>query len=413
MSSSETGTGVLKPDDAAEASDSHEAESVLSGSTDPNDPLLTPAATRQLVFWTSGLLVFGLFLSLFSSILLPFIAGMVLAYLLDPVADRLESIGASRLVATFVILLVFVICFVVALLVVVPVLSNQLATFIERLPGYVTLLQSQLTQIEMPWLRKLVGEGADNLRENLDELLTQGAGFMSTLVASIWNSGKALINVISLLVITPIVAFYLLLDFDRMVARIDSWLPRDHKADIEEIASDINGAIAGFVRGQGSVCLILGIFYAVGLSLAGLNFGLLIGMFAGLISFVPFVGSIVGLILSVGVALVQFWPDYLWIGMIAGIFFLGQFLEGNILQPKLVGDSVGLHPVWLMFSLSAFGVLLGFTGLLIAVPVAAAIGVLVRFALRKYLASPLYLGHKPDAAANPHASASAGKPDTL
>ncbi|MEO0546424.1 MAG: AI-2E family transporter [Pseudomonadota bacterium] len=413
MSSSETGTGVLKPDDAAEASDSHEAESVLSGSTDPNDPLLTPAATRQLVFWTSGLLVFGLFLSLFSSILLPFIAGMVLAYLLDPVADRLESIGASRLVATFVILLVFVICFVVALLVVVPVLSNQLATFIERLPGYVTLLQSQLTQIEMPWLRKLVGEGADNLRENLDELLTQGAGFMSTLVASIWNSGKALINVISLLVITPIVAFYLLLDFDRMVARIDSWLPRDHKADIEEIASDINGAIAGFVRGQGSVCLILGIFYAVGLSLAGLNFGLLIGMFAGLISFVPFVGSIVGLILSVGVALVQFWPDYLWIGMIAGIFFLGQFLEGNVLQPKLVGDSVGLHPVWLMFSLSAFGVLLGFTGLLIAVPVAAAIGVLVRFALRKYLASPLYLGHKPDAAANPYASGSADKPDTL
>jgi len=376
--------------------------SVMLGSTDPDAPLFSPATKRQIVFWSATLTVFVLFMSVFSSILLPFIAGMVVAYLLDPVADKLEGLGASRLFATFVILLVFVICFVVALLVVVPVLSNQLASFIEKLPGYIKLLQAQLTQIEMPWLRKLVGEGADNVRQNLDELLKQGAGFMTTLLSSIWNSGKAVINILSLLVITPIVAFYLLLDFDRMVARIDSWLPRDHKADIEDIAADINGAIAGFVRGQGSVCLILGLFYAIALSLAGLNFGLLIGMFAGLISFIPFVGSIVGLILSVGVALVQFWPDYIWIGMISGIFFLGQFLEGNILQPKLVGESVGLHPVWLMFSLSAFGVLMGFTGLLIAVPVAAAIGVLVRFALRKYLTSPLYLGHSPDAASNPH-----------
>ncbi|MEL6966557.1 MAG: AI-2E family transporter [Pseudomonadota bacterium] len=396
-----------KPNDATALPEEYDGESVLFGSSDPSDPLLSPTATRQLIFWTSGLVVTGLFLSIFSSILLPYIAGMVLAYLLDPVADRLEAWGASRLVATLVILLMFLVVFVIALLVVVPVLSNQLAGFIERMPGYVKLLQARLTEIEVPWLRRLVGEGADNVRENLDKLLSQGAGFLTTLLSSIWNSGKALINVISLLVITPIVAFYLLLDFDRMVARIDSWLPRDHKSDIESIASDINEAIAGFVRGQGSVCLILGIFYAVGLSLAGLNFGLLIGMFAGLISFIPFVGSIVGLILSLGVALVQFWPDYLWIALIAGIFFLGQFLEGNILQPKLVGGSVGLHPVWLMFSLSAFGVLLGFTGLLIAVPVAAAIGVLVRFALRKYLASELYTGHSPDAAPNPFTSSPA------
>ena len=179
-----------------------------------------------------------------------------------------------------------------------------------------------------------------------------------------------------------------------MVARIDGWLPRDHKPELEQIAGDINSAIAGFVRGQGAVCLMLGSFYAVGLTLAELNFGLLIGMLAGLISFIPFVGSIIGLVLALAVALVQFWPDYTWILLIAGIFFVGQFIEGNILQPKLVGESVGLHPVWLMFSLSAFGVLMGFTGLLIAVPVAAAIGVLVRYALAKYLKSPLYLGHK-------------------
>jgi predicted PurR-regulated permease PerM len=202
-----------------------------------------------------------------------------------------------------------------------------------------------------------------------------------------------LVDVLSLFVITPIVAFYLLLDWDRMVERVDSWLPRDHKSDLESISSDINKAIAGFVRGQGSVCFILGSFYAVGLTLAGLNFGLLIGMFAGLVSFIPFVGSLIGLVIAVGVALVQFWPDFWWVLLIIIIFAVGQFFEGNILQPKLVGESVGLHPVWLMFSLSAFGVLMGFTGLLIAVPVAAAIGVLVRFALAKYLQSDFYLGH--------------------
>lgn len=197
---------------------------------------------------------------------------------------------------------------------------------------------------------------------------------------------------ISLFVITPIVAFYLLLDWDKMVARIDSWLPRDHKSDLEEIAGDVNNAIAGFVRGQGTVCLLLGSFYAVALTLAGLNFGLLIGMISGLISFIPFVGSLIGAVLAIGVALVQFWPDYTWIALIVGIFALGQFIEGNILQPKLVGESVGLHPVWLMFALSAFGVMMGFTGLLIAVPVAAAIGVLVRYALDKYLNSAFYRG---------------------
>ena len=289
--------------------------------------------------------------------------------------------------------MVFVILFAFALILVVPILSNQLSGLIQRLPDYITTLQSLIASSDSTWLKDLIGESSSNIKDNLDELLKQGAGWLTTLLGSIWNSGKALVDVISLFVITPIVAFYLLLDWDRMVARIDSWLPRDHKSELEDISGDINQAIAGFVRGQGAVCLLLGSFYAIGLTLAGLNFGLLIGIFVGLISFIPFVGSILGMVLAGGVALVQFWPDYTWIALIFGIFAIGQFVEGNVLQPKLVGKSVGLHPVWLMFSLSAFGVLMGFTGLLIAVPVAAAIGVLVRYALNKYLASELYLGH--------------------
>ena len=165
---------------------------------------------------------------------------------------------------------------------------------------------------------------------------------------------------------------------------------------VRKIFSDINAATAGFVRGQGTLCLVLGVMYAIGLTLTGLNFGILIGFFAGLISFIPYVGSLVGLVLSVGVAFVQFWPDWTMVAAVAGVFFVGQFIEGNILQPRLVGKSVGLHPVWLMFALFAFGALFGFVGLLIAVPAAAAVAVLVRFAIARYLESPLYKGHKDD-----------------
>ena len=219
-------------------------------------------------------------------------------------------------------------------------------------------------------------------------------GLLTGLFAQLWNSGKAIVDVISLLIVTPVVAFYMLLDWDRMVAKVDRWTPRDYVASVRQIAREIDQAVAGFIRGQGSLCLILGIFYAVGLSLVGLNFGLLIGLFAGMISFIPYVGSLVGLVLAVGVAIVQFWPDYIWVGVVLAVFFTGQFIEGNILQPKLVGESVGLHPVWLMFALFAFGALFGFVGLLVAVPAAAAVGVLVRFALSRYLDSDLYYGRE-------------------
>ena len=357
---------------------------------------ISSGARRQIVFWLLVLAGFILFLVVFREILLPFIAGMALAYFLDPVADRLERLGLSRAMATTLILLVFILLFALALLLIVPVLTQQFRGFVERLPGYVAQLQVLVADPGSPWLENLIGEAGPRLRENLNTVLTEGAQWLGAVLTRIWSSGKVIVDVISLLVITPIVAFYLLLDWDRMVASIDSWLPRHGRDTVRGVMRDIDAAIAGFVRGQGTVCLILGLFYAIALTLAGLNFGLLIGMFAGLISFIPFVGSIVGFVLAVGVALVQFWPDFVWIALIGVIFAVGQFLEGNILQPKLVGGSVGLHPVWLMFALLAFGSLLGFTGLLIAVPAAAAVGVLVRFALGRYLASPLY--HGPDGA---------------
>lgn len=346
---------------------------------------------RQALFWGISIAVFALFLYIFSSILLPFVVAMALAYFLDPVADRLETWGLSRLWATVVILVVFILVFILALMIIVPVLVAQAADFIERLPTYVTQLQALLTaesQILPAWMNDQIA----SIKVGFSGALAEGAGFLSKLFQQIWNSGKALVDIASLFVITPVVAFYLLLDWDDMVAKVDSWIPRDNVKTVRELSRKIDDAIAGFVRGQGSLCIILGVFYAISLSLAGLNFGLLIGMFAGLISFIPYVGSLIGLILSVGVAVVQFWPEYGMVALIVVIFAVGQFFEGNILQPKLVGSRIGLHPVWLMFSLLAFAAIFGFVGMLVAVPAAAAVAVLVRFAIERYLDSDLYNG---------------------
>lgn len=351
---------------------------------------------RQIIFWLFTAAFFGLFIFVFSSILLPFVAGMILAYFLDPVADRLENWGLSRTAATVAILIGFLLLFTLALMIVLPVLASQLADFINRIPGYLTQLQGLISKFDPAWFSKVIGADPADLREGLNTLLQQGAGFLTTLFQSIWNSGKTLIDIAGLFVVTPVVAFYMLLDWDKMIAKIDSWVPRDHLETVRKLAGDINSSTAAFVRGQGTVCIMLGLFYAIGLTLIGLNFGLLIGLFAGLISFIPYVGSMVGLVLALGVAAVQFWPDWYWIAAAAAVFFAGQFIEGNILQPKLVGSSVGLHPVWLMFALFAFGSLFGFVGLLIAVPASAAVAVLVRFAIDRYLASPLYTGHGDD-----------------
>ncbi len=356
---------------------------------------VSAAFRRQFRFWLASAVVLAVFLYVFSDILLPFVAGMVLAYFLDPVADRLERLGLSRVMATVVILFAFIIVLVLAFVILVPVLASQMADFAGKLPDYLTRLQALITSFDPQWLKEKFGVDPANLREGLNSLLTSGFGLLTTVFESIWNSGKALVSIVSLFVVTPVVAFYMLLDWDRMVATVDNWVPRDHVRTVRQIAADINTATAGFVRGQGTLCLVLGAMYAIGLTLTGLNFAILIGLFAGLISFIPYVGSLTGLVLAVGVAFVQFWPNWGMVVAVAAVFFVGQFIEGNILSPKLVGKSVGLHPVWLMFALFAFGALFGFVGLLVAVPVAAAVAVLVCFAISRYLESPLYRGNGP------------------
>ena len=349
---------------------------------------------RQALFWIGAALALAYFLYLFSGILLPFVAGLALAYLLDPLADRLERLGMSRVWATIVILVSFMLLTALMVVLIVPVLGNQLANFIERLPDTVKRLLELVAEQNQKWLGSLLGQGIGQLKSSLGTVVSKGAEWVSAFLGSLWIGGQALVSVLSLLIVTPVVAFYMLIDWDRMVGAIDDAAPLRHKQTIRRLAREMDESIAGFVRGQALVCVLLGTFYAVALSLVGLNFGLVIGLGAGLIGFIPYVGSVAGLLVSVGVAIVQFWPDWTMVMIVLGIFVTGQFVEGNILQPRLVGRSVGLHPVWLMFALVAFGYLMGFVGLLVAVPLAAAVGVLARFGVRRYLESSLYTGEE-------------------
>ena len=239
---------------------------------------------------------------------------------------------------------------------------------------------------------------ADQIQKTVGDFVSRGAQWLLNAGRSLMTGGAALLNFFSLLVVTPVVAFYILVDWDKMVRTLDSWLPLDYRDSLRKIAREINHALAGFVRGQSLVCLFLGLWYGIGLTLIGLDFGFLIGVLAGVLSFVPYVGSLTALVLSLGVGLVQGWPSPKLFLMALGVVGLGQFLEGYVLSPKLVGESIGLHPVWLMFALFAFGELLGFPGLIIAVPTAAALGVLVRHFSASTCASPLYRGHEADKA---------------
>jgi predicted PurR-regulated permease PerM len=350
---------------------------------------------RQVTFWIAALIVLIALVWLLSDVLLPFVAGMVLAYLLDPIARRAQRLGIGRGISALIILTIVIGAFVIVAMLVTPVLSQQLNAFVEAVPGYVAKLQTLVTDPGRPWLAKIVGSDAADPGKSAGEWVKQGSGFITGFLVSLWSGGKALFSILSLLIITPVVAFYLLMDWDRVVATVDGWIPLPHRETIRGLAREIDAAIAGFMRGQSVICLILAVFYAIGLTFTGLHSGFLIGLMTGLLSFIPYVGAATGFLVAIVVALAQFWPSFTPIAMVIGVFLIGQVLEGYVLSPNLVGPKVGLHPVWMMFALIAFGYLFGFVGLLIAIPLAATIGVLARFALRKYLESPIYTGRGP------------------
>ena len=344
---------------------------------------------RNLMIWLTLFVLFCAAVYVLRSVLMPFVAGIIIGYLLDPWASKFEKWGMSRTWATILTILLVILILVPALIALFGIIDSQLGHFLSVLPQYLSSFLKKIEPVIAGLQDRFPALEPEKIREairgNMDNTLKMAAGILRKVV----SGGFALVNVISLLLITPVVAFYMLRDWDAFVAKVDDLLPKHSKKSIEKQAKEIDGILSSFIRGQLSVCVLLGLFYAIGLYIVGLDLGVLVGFVAGIISFIPYVGSIFGFVVSLGIAFAQF-DTWMPIAQVVGVFMVGQFIEGNFLTPNLVGDSVGLHPVWVMFALLAGGVLLGFLGLMIAVPVAAIIGVLVRHAIINYKESSLY-----------------------
>jgi predicted PurR-regulated permease PerM len=346
--------------------------------------------SRPAIFWLS-LAVVGIFLIyLLKNVLLPFAAGALVAYFLAPVVAALERRGVPRWVGTTLALLLFLAGMVAILMLVVPPLSAQVKAFIAHVPDIIATLQRRFSEW-LPAIEHQLGGSIDELKSSASSAAGDVAGFLVKVVGGVVASGFVIINAVSLLVIMPVVAFYILRDWPAIVRTIDGYLPRPIEPTVSELASEIDRIVAAFIRGVGMVCLSLAIYYAVALSLVGLQFGLALGIFAGLAAFIPMFGAILSFILALALALGQF-ETWTPIGLVVLVFAVGQILEGYVFTPQFVGNRVGLHPVWVIFALMAGGALFGFLGLLLAVPAAAAIGVLIRFAIARYRASPYFQG---------------------
>ena len=347
---------------------------------------------RQVLFWIAALLLAVTAIGVLRDILLPFIVGIIIAYALNPIVDRLMKLGVSRTAASAIILASGIALVVLLLINLAPILFNQTQKLALALPAELQRLRAVIEDIARERLGARFPEFAAALDQTVKSMSGNLASIAGAAAQSIWGQLRSLFNFVSLLLVTPLVAFYVLVDWHPMLAKIDGWLPRDHAATIRRLTGEINGAVAAFIRGQGVVCLILAAFYAAALSSTGLEYGLLVGIATGIMSLVPFVGWAMGLITALALAVVQFWPNTTSIALVALVFAIGQALDAAVLSPQIVGSKIGLHPVWLLFALLVFSYLFGFVGVLVAVPVAAAIAVLVRFGLQAYLASDVYKG---------------------
>lgn len=356
-------------------------------------PALRPQATRtqRLALLAGVLIAFWLTLQLFASILLPFVAACGIAYVLDPFCARLTRIRVPRGAASLLLVLGLILAGLLFVLLLYPIIIRQVGLLVGHVPDYAQGLSNFAGRIIARLQQNL---GPDYVDAKLSELVSGQAGAMLTFLAGaatrLVGGGYALFNVLSLLIVTPVVAFYLLRDWPYVIALVDSWLPRRYQATLRAQAREVDRILSAWVRGQAMCCMILALFYALGLSAVGLELGLVVGLTAGFLSFIPYVGSVTGAVVSIGLAFAQF-PTWEGVARVAAVFITGQILEGYVIYPRFLGDRVELPAVWVIFALFAGGAAFGFLGVMLAVPVAATAGVLTRFWLRRYLVSPLYL----------------------
>ena len=343
----------------------------------------------QMYFWGAAIFLFLGFVWLFSGVLTPFVLGIVIAYLLNPLVKKFATKGVKRTTSTIIIISIFFSVLTALIVLVAPIIAKESAALIEAMPGYLDRVFKAI-QPHTAWLQQNFGEGymtdaKSFVKENASKILSVSGGIAGGIAAG----GQAVAGMLTTLVLTPLVAFFMMKEWPAITDWVEDLIPRQNEKMIKDLIKQIDGKLSGFIRGQITVAFFLGLIYAVALTVAGLNYGFLIGITAGFLSIIPMVGSTLGLLVSVIVAWFQA-GDIQYVGIIGAIFIVGQIVEGNLLTPKLVGDSVGLHPLWIMFALLAGGSLFGILGMLLAVPVAAVIGVLMSFAILQYKKSALY-----------------------
>jgi predicted PurR-regulated permease PerM len=346
----------------------------------------------------AGLLISGWLVYLLAPVLTPFLVAALLAYLGDPLADYLEARKLSRTVAVLVVFLLLFLVLVLALMLGVPLLERQIVRFIARVPQDLAWLQQNV----LPWIEQHLGLepgllNLDSLQQSITAHWKEAGGAAAQVLSSLGSSGMTLMHWLTNLLLIPVLTFYLLRDWDVLVARIHEMLPRPIEPTVARLARESDQVLGAFLRGQLSVMLALGVIYSVGLALTGLDFALLIGMLAGLLSFVPYMGFVVGL-LSAGFAVLMQTHDLMHLVPVLIVFGVGQLIEGVVLTPWLVGDRIGLHPVAVIFAVLAGGQLFGFVGVLLALPTAAVLAVVVRHAHERYRGSHLYEGRTPPSA---------------
>jgi predicted PurR-regulated permease PerM len=357
----------------------------------PSPPSPTPIRIQRLALLAGVIVVFWLVLNLFDAILLPFVAASGIAYVLDPPCTYLARARLPRGIAALFLIVGLILLMLLFALLLYPLIINQISLLVGHVPEYVRGLSLFAGRMIARLQQHL---GPEYVDAKLSDLVSGQFGAMLGFIASaathVVGGGYALFNVLSLVVVTPVVAFYLLRDWPRVVDMVDSWLPRRYQAVVRAQAREVDRILSAWVRGQAMCCMILAVFYALGLSLVGLELGLVVGLTAGFLSFIPYVGSITGAVVAIGLAFAQF-PTWEGVVRVVVVFGVGQILEGYVIYPRFLGDRVELPAVWVIFALFAGGAAFGFLGVMLAVPVAATVGVLARFWLRRYLKSPLYL----------------------
>ena len=350
--------------------------------------------TGNLRFWLIGLATTLALLWVLRGVMLPFVAGMAIAYFLDPLVRRFGRLGASRTVAALVIEAAFFLVLALAIVILAPLIEDQVVHFAQKLPVYAQALLRRAEPVWRTATAYLSAKDIERLGTAAGDYAGTVVGWLGHFFTELVSGSLVVVNVMMLVFVTPVVTFYLLRDWPSMTAKVDHWLPRRHAQVIRRQLRAIDDILAGFLRGQAMLCLVLGGFYGLGLSLVGLDLGLVVGFGAGLVSFIPYLGTVSGFVVGISLALAQS-QDWTLAAMVAGVFLVGNLLEGNVLAPKLVGEKIGLHPVWVIFALLAGGAVFGFLGILLALPVAAVVGVLARFALARYMDSPIYSGDLP------------------